>query len=377
MALAVFSRAQHDPPAAQEASMTYQKLLQTAQKTICDLDQNNVVPCLLAAWFMGRYEHAEARPNYMDPRKSFALQLQSFKHHDGALAILKTWKERLSHDQPVPGVVKHIRRGQIKSAILRSHAIPTWMSDGNSFGEQDLDLEYDRIILELTNIRHRLSLLLSKEQKPESTPPPNLNCIIDGLINEITDLDEAVSLWATQIPDEWSPELYRLSDPSLWPTPDFLSPVVYSYSSLARAAVWNQYYATRMLINNTLLKMLDLVIDDAECATYQQQQRFEASRILDDMANRLASSMPFCLHRIDILTKTHLFPQQESVTLTPYRELKPYVANLVVWPLSIASGLRKLDVGQQIWFRSQLARLGKLVSSRLFECADTRHWMEL
>lgn len=374
MALAVFSQAQHDPQAAIEASLNYQKLLQSARMTISSLDGGNIVPCLLAIWFMGRYEQTEHRPSHIDPRTPFASQLRSIKHHDGALAILKTWKHYISHHQPVTDVIKHTRRSMIKSALLRNYAIPKWMLNGIYFGEQGFDLEYDRIVVQLANLRQRLSTL-SHETHKGGSAFTKLFPKIEELGDEIQRLDQASHVWATRIPSDWSPKLHEVADSQVLPTTDFYSPVVYTYPSLVHAAVWNQSYATRMLIHSTWLKILDLRDSIADCPA--RQQRVETFCNLESMANDLASSMPFCLQRIDIVQGPNTSSPQESVASTPNRELKPYVAALAVWPLSIASGLRNLDVGHQIWFRSQLARLGKPICERMFECADTNHWLEL
>lgn len=374
MALAVFSQAQHDPQAAMEASIKYQKLLQTAQATMSNLDGSNVVAWLLAIWFMGRYEHAEHRVSQLDPRLPLASQLRSFKHHDGAMAILKTWKDHLSRDQPVTDVIKHSRRGLLKSALLRYQEIPKWMLEGASFGEHGLDLEYDRIVVQLANLRQRLSMLISEEDRTQFASQ-KLISTLEELSDEARDLDQALEDWATRIPNDWYSKQHEMPNSRLWPTHEFYSPTFYTYSSLAHAAAWNQYCATRMLVNNTRLKVLDLYPPNTDESV--EDQRIDSSCTLDNMANHLASSIPFCLQRIKVTQQSNSPAQPASIMLTPNNDLKPYIASLVVWPLSIASGLRYLDSSQQIWFRSQLARLGKLVAAPSFECADTNHWLEL
>lgn len=374
MALAVFSQAQHSPTAALEASVRYQKLLQTTQRTISRLNGGNTDACLLAIWFMSRYEHAEHRPSYLNPRMPFVPQLRSFKHHDGALAILRSWVERLSRDRPMTDVIKHTRRGMIKSALLRNLAIPDWMLEGGNFAEIGIDFEYDRIIVQLANVRHRLSILLDgKNSSPFAFE--KFASTAEELDIEAQNLDYALENWTSQLPRAWSFTQHKLSDTQLWPTPDFYSSIVLTYSSLAHAAVWNQYYATRMLINNTRLKILDVSHANSENCPYQRRTKCYCT--LDIMANKLASSIPFCLKKIEVNKQPDVSLQQESIILAPNRDLRPYVACLAVWPLSIASGLRYLDLGQQLWFRSQLACLGKLVGARFFECADTNHWIEL
>jgi len=100
MALAVYSRTQQHRPAAIEASIKYQQLLQVAQATIPTLSERNIDACLLAIFLMSRYEDAMHNPRSLNSKIPFSSSLRSFSHHDGAMAILKIWKDQLSHSQP-------------------------------------------------------------------------------------------------------------------------------------------------------------------------------------------------------------------------------------------------------------------------------------
>jgi hypothetical protein len=377
MALAVFSRTQQHPPAAIEASIKYHRLLQIAQVTILSLDEGNIDACLLAIFFMSRYEDAVHRPS--SAKTPFTTAVQSFSHHDGALATLKIWKDRLSYSQPATDVIKHTRRSLIKSALMRNLALPEWMREGTSFGERGLEeLEYDRIVVRIANVRQRLSTLLKEKKKKTGCPQRTsheLTSTAEQLNQEARDIDNALQDWATHFPSTWRYHRHTLSGLHSWPTRDFYSPIVYSYSSLAYAAVWNKYYATRMLINSTRLRVLNLLSQPPNSdEQQQQQQRSECLFCIKTMANDLASTLPFCLQRFKIAD-----PHRHLITLHTKEDIKPYLATLTTWPLTIASSLRDVDDDddRQLWFKAQLARLGRVVGIGVLECAETDQWLEL
>ncbi len=375
MALAVFSRTQHHPPAAIEASIRYQRLLRITQTTLLSLDEGTIDAYLLASFFMSRYEDTVHRPSNINPRTSFVMTLQSFSHHDGALAILQTWKDQLSCSQPATDVIKHIRRGLIRSALLRNLALPKWIEEGFFFGERGLELEYDRIIVRTTNIRQRFSTLLKAKTDPQHTSH-EVTPTAEELNEGTRELDEALQDWTARFPSAWCYQRHTLSDPYPWPMRDFYSPIVYSYSSLAYAAVRNQYYATRMLINSTRLRILDLISPNIDVLAYEQQ-RLECISHMKTMANDLASSVPFCLERFKVIDGPKSSSHKTSTTLNTNEEIKPYLASLTVWPLSIAASLRDVDVKQKPWFRSELARLGRIIGASVIERAETDQWLEL
>ncbi|MCJ1226862.1 hypothetical protein MMC12_003517 [Toensbergia leucococca] len=361
-------------PAGIEASMQYHRLLQVAQVTIPSLNEGNIDACLLAIFFMSRYEDAVHRSSHLNLRSPLATKFQSFSHHDGALALLKIWKDRLSHSQPATNIVKHSRRGMIKSALLRNLALPEWILDGAYFGEYGLELEYDCIVVRIVHVRQRLSTLI-KEMSDLQHTSQELILIAEELNEEAQEIDKALQDWAAHFPSTWCYQRHTLSTPHSWSARDFYSPIVYSYSSPAYAAVWSQYYAMSMLINSTRLRVLRISHPNSDDFAYDQ--RLECLSRIRIMANDLASSLPFCLQRFKVTDSPDSSSDRNSITLNTNEDIKPYVAGPVVWPLGIASSLGDVDFKLRSWFRSELARLGRLLGIRLFECAETDQWLEL
>lgn len=366
MALAVFSRTQHHPAAATEASSRYYRLLRVVQERIAQmgvstLHERNIDACLLAIFLMGRYEGVAHRPGDLNSRDPFTSLQDSWCHHDGAMAILKIWNNNFSHNTATC-IIKQTRRGLIKSYLLRNLPLPDWMQNGIRFGEHDLDLDYDRVIVRIVNL-HYASTILKQEDGLQIEKAKELN-------KEAQELDRALQNWAAQIPSTNSYQPNILTESGHWPRRHFYSSIVYSYSSPGYAAAWAQYFATRMLINAIGLRVLELIRPNSFIEPTYEQQRLPYMTQLQAMADSLASTIPFCLERFKVGNPNSQLP----ITLNKNEEIEPRLANLVGWPLTIASSLEGIDVRQRLWFRSELARIGRIIGDGMLVCADADQW---
>lgn len=372
MALAVFSRTQHYPPAATEASIRYSRLLRLVQERVAQLagptlDEHNVDACLLTVTLMGRFESTRHKIDRDQAQGSFKW-LQSWSHHDGAMAILKFW-----HDNPNRGaasmVIKQTRRGLIRSFLLRNFLLPDWLLDGESFGEQGIENDFDRVFVRLVNLHHVLACL-------QHRPSLEGNKEIEKLDSEARRLDSALQHCASQLPLDFHPKEHVLIGAGPWPRRSFYSSVVNMHRDLATAAAWSQYYAMRMLINSMRLKMLGFIYPEVAIAFKCEFRRLDCLSLLDEMADMLSYGMPYCLGRVkvDKQSSDHDLP---TVTSNIDEDIKPYLAGMVVWPLTIASSLDQLDGERQKWFRSELASLGRVTGDSIIEHAETEQWISL
>jgi hypothetical protein len=365
VALAIFSRTQQHPPAAREAYLSYGRLLRVVQEQITQVeilkcDENGFDKFLLTIVLMAWYETAMHQPANLKP-KNLPSSQHSWSHHDGAMAILKGWNDR---DHAPSSIIKQSRRGLLRSALLRNRSLPNWVWDGSRFGEHGLDLGFDGILVRVVNLRHTFKNL--KYRKHLETAE------VEGLNSEARELDEACRDWTMQIPREWSYESHSIL--SSWPRRDFYSSTVYTCARHGYAAVWIQYFALRMLINCTLLGLLQLgrpLQLQVHDATYQQQCH-ECITQLQVMADSLASTIPFSLGRSKI-ENAEIPDSRPILTLNTGEEIPPALALPTVWPLSMASSLNGVDPSQQLWFRTQLARLGRVLGDGALECAGTDH----
>ena len=371
MALAVYSRTQRHPAAAAEASSRYQRLLQIAQKRVSDVqsqaaNESSIDVCLLGAFLMGRYEGVIHNFRENELKKSF-VSLQSWSHYDGIMAILKAWSDNLSQN-PATFIIKHTRRQVIKLSLLRRYPLPNWILDGCQFGEHGLELDYDRIIVRVINLCHEMRDRRQKNDLPDTKA--------EQLRSEAQELDQALQDWVAQIPNihPYRQHVLTQSDPRPRRAKHIYSSKVFSYSEPEHAAVWVEYFATRLLVNNIRLGILESSHSTASVDFTYKEQRLDCITTLQDMADSLASSIPFCLGEIKAIgaqSPIHKY----SVEFGTNEEITPYLVNWVAWPLTIASTMKNIDIEQQLWFKSELARVGRAIGDGILQCANSDQWV--
>lgn len=374
IALAVFSRARDHAPAAIEASEIYHKLLQLTQESILALNENSIDICLLAIFFMGRYEQVVHCPISSHIRLQIPVTqiVHAFSHHDGSLAILKSWEEHLSRSLPATDVIKRTRRGTIRSALLRDIALPEWILSGQAFGEASLELEYDRLIVKIACIRQKSKMLLAKDVYPPREPG-DVSLEATELTHQLKDVDKDLQEWSTHFPRSWSYQKHTLSGSRPYPTEDFYSSTVFTYSNFGHASIWNLYFGTKILINATRLKILRLSLPSL--ATHRELT--QCVSVINEMADNLAASVPYCREKISITKSPDSASISQVVEIKPTAESKPYMTSLTVWPMSLATCFGGVDEEHKKWFRKELGRSGRMLCDRVLEYAETDQWIEL
>ncbi|KAL8809089.1 MAG: hypothetical protein Q9200_003725 [Gallowayella weberi] len=386
IALAVYSRAQRHPPAATEASSTYHKLLRLSQSRFARMgskpDAQAMDACLLAIFLMGRYEGIIHRPGGGrggEGKKKSLSSLPIWCHHNGAMAMLKMWHHN-GRPYAATFIMRETRKGLIRSSLLRNLPVPSWMRDGAGFGERDLALGYDRIFVRTVDL-HYASMSLARQKKNNQYNP----LLFEKLNNELHALSTALQDWVSKFPATWSYRPHTLNDniiDNALYQKYFYSRTVYSYPNPGYTAVWNQYFAMGMLVSSIRLRMLNQPVTTTSIHNDEQQREEAHTAQLQTMANNLASSLPFCLERFKVDNNNHLelLPTHKTRTIIDTNTngndtIKPHLAVLAVWPLTIASSIKEgLDPQQQLWFRSQLATLGRATGEGVLESVETDEW---
>ncbi|KAJ9606480.1 hypothetical protein H2200_009441 [Cladophialophora chaetospira] len=373
MALAVFSRTQQHPPAAVEAWGKYDQLLRTTRVAMPDLVHRDIDAALLTIFLMSRYE--DTMQTHHEGMSS--TDFRSYVHHDGAAAILKIWRERcLGKSESATDIIKQSRRGIIRSHLLRHLALPAWLADGALYGEYGLELEYDRLVVGVASLRHQFKSL-QKEISSQNDLTIDLSSWAQDISAEAATLSKALRDWSTRIPSTWHPQRHLIPAHHPLPSKHFYSSIVYIYPSIAYAAIWLHYYATSMLLSRTRLRILELVRPMSDDFSNQQQMlEEECCATIRDMACALSSSIPFALDKITV-TESAKLPDRLDITPNFEKEVKPYLANLVAWPLSLASSVGGLDSEQRNWFRSELVCVGEAVGAGVLVLTHACDWLDL
>jgi hypothetical protein len=359
VALVVYSKTHQHPAAAEEGAQIYYQLLRTVQGRIQDLSTiQDFDAWLLIIRLMGRYEGAIRGPGDFNLPEPPLNQLRNWAHHDGAQAVLKLWHDR-GISRPATYIMNQARKGLIRIAFLRGVPLPTWMIDGACFGEEGFDLEYDRVETRLANLRHA-TIRLEQGETVESNEIEKLN-------NQAQDLDQALQDWASQIPSKYFYKTHLIIEAGPYYNTSLFSPMVYSFSKLRHAAPWLQYFSTRMLIISTRLRILKSIQQNDD--VYRKQKE-DCNAIMKTMANGIASTLPFVLGRFKIQA-----PGQTLVSVSDKEEIQPYQAMVVVWSLAIASGAKGVVEEHQLWFRSRLSMLGRILGDGVIESAESEIWI--
>lgn len=361
MALAVFSRTQNHRGAAVKASVNYLRLLRISQFWISrvestKLDIADIDACLLAIALMGRFEGVTYSVEGSDDSVKPIAHMRSWHHQDGAKAVLKVWYDGSKKDRSSPSnIIKHSRRGVLKFFLLRNKLLPEWLHDGEMFGEYGMELESDKIDVRILILRQAYIKL---EHGIDAAPA-------EQLIDEVEELDNSLQFMVSQLPRSCSYQQHVLTGCASFPQRHIFSPAVYSYQNPRYAAIWMQYFATRMLINKLRLRILNM----SYCDHTHEQQRTYCRTVIESMGESLASSIPFCLERFSFdKDKPNL------IVLKTNTDITPYLVNSVVWPLSIASGVEGMNFRQRSWFRGQLAVFGRLIGDRVIENVGISGW---
>ncbi|KAF2841166.1 hypothetical protein M501DRAFT_1009183 [Patellaria atrata CBS 101060] len=337
LALVVFSRTQNNPPAAREAFSSYCRLLQITQQQIRQV---------LSSAFTE--DDVEACATYSPANPTPDLSFLS----------LRSWCHDNSNRGSPSSIIRQTRRGLFKAFLLRNQRMPDWILAGEHFGEQGVGLEYDRILTRILNLRSALATLL---QRGESE-----TAITEDLNQEAQKLDQDLQHLTTRIPGVSPYQRHKITELDQYHDPHFYSTDVFSFCSSSEAAFWSYQFSIRMLIFDSRLKLLKLCHANGLPSNVYERQQLECTVNLKSLASSLASAIPFSLERFK-LGESPATVEVPCVILNTNEDIKPYLANVLVWPLTIGSGLEGIDEPHQFWFRSELARIGKCLGDGILE----------
>ncbi|KAJ5523322.1 hypothetical protein N7513_012866 [Penicillium frequentans] len=360
-ALALFANAKAYLPAAKLAFNSYQKSLVTLRSAISAPDCIDIDACILAVCMLVRYEDAVcASPQRGIP---FLDTVSNRGHLNGIVALLEYWVKRPGGTKAPSEAIKYARRILRKAAIFGRIVLPAWLQDGALFGEQELMLQIDRILVRLISARRQL---ISFPQKPELSAA---ECILSlhAMEQEIMSIDGSLVACKALHTDVSRCTQHTLASNRVYSKDHFLLPSVYSHRSYARAALCAHYYGYRILTNHLRICILK------QLETYSPGQPLtECKRTIDDMLEDLASITPFGLDRVKISEDCGVFG--DHISINPNEDRRLYVAELMALPILIASTCDSVKMEYSNWFRFQLGDMGRLLGYRIMRVATSSYW---
>jgi hypothetical protein len=367
LALAVFSQAQQSQRAKEKAYEVYETVLQQAQANLESLVHHDMEAALLVIFLMSRFEDSMHNKELHDSFKSYS-------HHDGAVILLQIWQQRqIPEKQPAGEIIKHSRRGIIRSMFLRHRAVPIGLEDGAEFGEVGLELEYDRLLVSIASLRQRSRSLL-QQTATSKTFSKDQSGWAEELISEAETLEAALANWSRRLPNSWMPRRVSLSAHihAKVNSQFFFSPEVVVYNDVSQAFTWLHYHATTLLLIRTRLRVLQgIYFRDKQSGQRQKRRVDQCTKSLQTAADSMISSLPFALGRIKTVTAGSLVNLNEGdIELAMDEGIKPYTVNLVFWPLSLAVGIDGLDPDQKQWLQSLMRVLCRVIGAGVCESID-------
>ncbi|GAB7356915.1 hypothetical protein MBLNU459_g7768t1 [Dothideomycetes sp. NU459] len=186
----------------------------------------------LTAMVLANYENMIGNLDMQD------LFSGGFRHHDGAVALMKVRREQDDVMKINTHIDKHIRR-QV------SRPLPEWLRDGAEFGERGVELELDRCLVQVLELRFSALQLL---RKASSTPPEDgqaLGSELQATLQKAFELDHELAAFSLGLPAEWAydaqepparlmrrgcAELRSLFWPGMW----------HKYADFDQAVAWNR-----------------------------------------------------------------------------------------------------------------------------------------
>ena len=201
--------------------------------------------------------------------------------------------------------------------------------------------------------------------------------IIKRLLDTARELHLQLDSWTVHLMKLHPYHIEELTNAGPWPRLHTWSPTILVHrGGPAQAYVWCQTFATRMLLRRVNLRILEHCSSRYLDPEPHRQQRLACMAEMQSMADCLSASIPSILCRFKQKTTSD---QEEQLPLVfeVASVIEPSLATLAVWPVSIAACLDAPFITQHLWFRSELAALGKIVGDGALERAISEDWLKI
>lgn len=217
-----------------------------------------------------------------------------------------------------------MRSIKLRIVILRGAALPTWLEDGCSWGEEGPELELDSLMVRALILRNKSMPSLRDMDATE----PEVIDRVKSIAMESYTLDYDLALWALGLPQNWN---FHVSWTHLQPSSSVTDACVdipsHSYPSVGHASIWNRYRALRLIANSIqkrALCALQFLFDDA----FLDMDTQRCQNNINNLAVDLCCGAEFSVTR----QNTPRGAKAAMLLDMPH----PSVAALLAWPLTVA-----------------------------------------
>lgn len=201
---------------------------------------------------------------------------------------------------------------------------------------------------------------------------------IKTIIADACLLDNEFTLWARDIPKDWSFVVRnspRYNDKTLWQDDQYLfyDDFYHFYATKGQAVIWNRYRAVRILVKSIRMQLLALYIKSSSQVwdPFNAAEFKECQETIRDLAIDICRSTPFLclfdpndvLHEVDVLSNTESTSRIQTVTSLPVSSKCPPLmkAILLAWPISLVVGIEEVPQEQMNWLKCRLNSVHKVI----------------
>lgn len=354
---ATFGRTRKRHDALAVASAKYSKALFKMNQALKNATEANHDDVILAIMLLSFYENAVLDKKAQISKDFIEVTAaRSFTHHDGAMAVLNLRRQRGRCAENSMDVDKLVRRQLIRSLLLRSLPVPSWLQKGEEFGELGFALELDVCMVDTAELRFQCSALSSMGPVESNLGSEVLR--LQTLIDRAQNLDQNLVLWAENLPmGNWHISCTVQNDE--YPEKDeIFDTTVHVYPTVGHAAMWNRYRALRLTINDMMLRIISCL----PCSLDLTIERKNVKWRVQQLAEELCASIPYILGII----QTH----ETIATRIPASSrtsIKATTASLLAWPLAMTTMISGIPERHRGYLKRRLLDVSEIVDDGVLE----------
>ena len=365
---ATFGRARKSYAALAVGCTKYSKALMKTNSALKDASEVTHDDVLLAVMLLSFYENSVTDKTAHVPSRGIQVMAsRSFAHHDGAMAVLNLRRQLAQRANCSMELNMLVRRQLMRSLLLRSMPLPSWLQDGSQYGEHGFALELDRCMVGVAKLRHQASSLSVDSASLSISDRSDEMTRLRSLWAKAQTLDDVLVTWANGLPTEYWYSACTVQDYGRIETGNSIfDDTVHMYPTVGHAGMWNRYRALRLTVNDIMLKTLSLLAKSPDTDTESLKEAAKL-RILG-LADHLCASVPYMLGLIEThKTAGHDITIVTKVPASLKVAVKATTASFLCWPLTMATMVSGIPERHQRYLRNRLLDVSEIVDDGVLE----------
>lgn len=255
---ATFGRARKSHAALAVGCRKYSKALVKTNLALKDASEATLDEVLLAVMLLSFYENSVMEKTLHV--SSWGIQVMasgSFAHHDGAMAVLKLRRHLDRRTNCSMELDKLVRRQLMRSLLLRSMPLPSWLRDGSQYGEHGFALELDCCMVGTAKLLHQASSLSKASASLSISDRYEEMASLRRLLEEAQILDDALVIWANDLPTEnWYSTKTVQDDGRAETGNKIFEGTVHVYPTVGHAGMWNRLLDVSEIVDDGVLERI-------------------------------------------------------------------------------------------------------------------------